>query len=83
MQESSQLDTFTENNGASLNAENVYRYNENATLEGSTSNTSPFPSNRNINNHTLPTNHTAQDETMGPSVDKMESDHLQSNKAIV
>ncbi|PWA45565.1 Exonuclease [Artemisia annua] len=74
--EPSQPDTSTENNGASLNAVNGYRSNGNASLEGSALNTSPFPSNRNIENVSL-----SVDEKVGLSVDKMKRDPVQSNEA--
>ncbi|GKC52058.1 hypothetical protein Tco_1074803, partial [Tanacetum coccineum] len=81
--ESSQSDNLTENSMASLNATNSIRHNENASLNGTASNTSPISHNRNIENHTIPPNHIAQVDTMDPPEDKMETENLQSNEAMI
>ncbi|PWA61288.1 polynucleotidyl transferase, ribonuclease H-like superfamily protein [Artemisia annua] len=80
--ESSQSDSFTEN-WVSLNATNGVRHNGNANLNGTASNTSLISHNRNIENHTIPPNHIAQENTMVPPVDKMETENLQSNEAMI
>ncbi|GJS99921.1 NEN1-like protein [Tanacetum coccineum] len=64
--ESSQQDSFTESNGTSLNTVNGYHSNGDVTLEGSALNTSSFPSDRTMETPKFPTDHTAQDERMGP-----------------
>ncbi|KAK9066563.1 hypothetical protein SSX86_013886 [Deinandra increscens subsp. villosa] len=70
--ESSQQDT--ENNQASPNASTITSSNRNSSLEGAGLNISPLSSTV---NHTLPPN------LPSPSVNKKESDTLQSNEAMV
>ncbi|GJS99922.1 NEN1-like protein [Tanacetum coccineum] len=81
--ESSQSDNLTENSRASLNATYGIRHNENANLNRTASNTSPISHNRNIENHIIPPNHIAQEKTMVPPEDKMETENLQSNEAMI
>ncbi|GKC80933.1 hypothetical protein Tco_1136650, partial [Tanacetum coccineum] len=82
--ESSQLDNLTENSRASFNATNGIRHTENANLNGTASNTSPICHNRTIKNHTIPPNHIAQEKSMVPPKDKMETlDMLQEENENV
>lgn len=94
--ESSQQDMFTDINRSSPNATNGFRCNGKTTLEGTGSNTSQFSSIRNIENHTFPPTHVAEENrhpnTVEPGsarpspfqfVDKMESESPQSNEAMM
>ena len=82
MQESSLPDIFTENSWISPNATTRNRSNARAVLEGTGPSTSPPSSSRNIENQVQPGSAQRDPFDLGPLIEKIENEPLQSNEPM-